>query len=215
MATFNFNCPQCGNLLAGEDEWRGMETQCPECKKNIIIPPTEQPLLVTPNHSSNILPQTSTSTTTHKAIKKISRFDNKILRIIKILLFVTSCYFLVNAVGIFNQPVTRPSILPSDIKSGYGDSAYKLKSEYEVSVADSTYATYKNTVSIAKNTNDIQRNTASIVENSYSTIGLLRYIVESDRITQCVLLNLGISIFFLFLSIFIDKILLPLNSSKK
>ena len=89
MATFNFNCPQCGNLLSGEDEWRGMETQCPECKKNIVIPPTEQPLLVTPNHPSNILPQASTSTTTHKAIKKISRFDNKILRIIKILLFCT------------------------------------------------------------------------------------------------------------------------------
>lgn len=38
MATFNFNCPQCGNLLAGEDEWRGMETECPYCKKAIIIP---------------------------------------------------------------------------------------------------------------------------------------------------------------------------------
>ena len=215
MATFTFNCPQCGNLLSGEEEWRGMETECPECKKNIVIPPVEQPLLVTPNHPSNILPQTSASTTTHKAIKKISRFDNKILRIIKILLFVTSCYFFVNAVGVFNETVTRPSISPTDRESGYGDSAYKLKSEYEVSVADSTYATYKNTVSIANNTNDIQRNTASIVENSYSTTQLLRYIAESDRITRCVLLNLGVSIFFLFLSIFIDKIFLPLNSSKK
>ena len=26
MATFNFNCPECGNLLSGEDEWRGMES---------------------------------------------------------------------------------------------------------------------------------------------------------------------------------------------
>ena len=38
MATFNFNCPQCGNLLSGEEEWRGMETQCPYCQKAIIIP---------------------------------------------------------------------------------------------------------------------------------------------------------------------------------
>ncbi|MBO5308171.1 MAG: hypothetical protein J6C40_09225 [Lentisphaeria bacterium] len=38
MATFNFNCPQCGNLLSGEDEWRGMESECPYCKKNITIP---------------------------------------------------------------------------------------------------------------------------------------------------------------------------------
>ena len=38
MATFNFNCPQCGNLLSGEDEWRGMETQCPYCQNTIIVP---------------------------------------------------------------------------------------------------------------------------------------------------------------------------------
>lgn len=37
MATFNFNCPQCNNLLSGEDEWRGMETQCPYCKKIFVI----------------------------------------------------------------------------------------------------------------------------------------------------------------------------------
>ena len=38
MATFNFNCPECGNLLSGEDEWRGMESECPYCQKAIIIP---------------------------------------------------------------------------------------------------------------------------------------------------------------------------------
>ena len=38
MATFYFNCPHCGNLLSGEDEWRGMATQCPYCQKAIIIP---------------------------------------------------------------------------------------------------------------------------------------------------------------------------------
>ena len=38
MATFTFNCPQCGNLLSGEDEWRGMESECPYCQKAIIIP---------------------------------------------------------------------------------------------------------------------------------------------------------------------------------
>lgn len=38
MATFNFNCPQCDNLLSTEDEWRGMESECPYCKKAILIP---------------------------------------------------------------------------------------------------------------------------------------------------------------------------------
>ena len=38
MANFEFNCPQCGNLLSAEDEWRGMESLCPTCNKNITIP---------------------------------------------------------------------------------------------------------------------------------------------------------------------------------
>ena len=38
MAAFTFNCPQCGNLLSGEDEWRGMESECPYCQKTILIP---------------------------------------------------------------------------------------------------------------------------------------------------------------------------------
>ena len=37
MASFEFNCPQCDNLLSAEDEWRGMETECPYCKKNFVI----------------------------------------------------------------------------------------------------------------------------------------------------------------------------------
>ena len=38
MATFNFNCPQCKNLLSAEDEWRGMESECPYCQETITIP---------------------------------------------------------------------------------------------------------------------------------------------------------------------------------
>jgi len=215
MATFTFNCPQCGNLLSGEDEWRGMETECPECKKHIVVPIEEKPLLVKPHHPNNILPKASTANPTVPTFKKTSRFDHKVLRITKIVLFATSCYFFAIATAVFNETVTRPSTFSTVGKNEYGDSSYKLKSEYEVSVADSTYATYKNTVSIAENTKDIQSNTASIVENSYSTTMLLRYIAEFDRITRCVTFNLGVSIFFLLLSVFIEKIFLPLNSSKK
>ena len=39
MANFEFNCPQCDNLLSAEEEWRGMETQCPRCSKDIVVPP--------------------------------------------------------------------------------------------------------------------------------------------------------------------------------
>ena len=38
MTTFNFNCPQCKNSLSAQEEWRGLTTECPYCKKNITIP---------------------------------------------------------------------------------------------------------------------------------------------------------------------------------
>jgi len=38
METFNFNCPQCKNSLSAQEEWRGGTTECPYCKKTIIIP---------------------------------------------------------------------------------------------------------------------------------------------------------------------------------
>ncbi len=38
METFNFNCPQCKNSLSAQEEWRGLTTECPYCKKNITIP---------------------------------------------------------------------------------------------------------------------------------------------------------------------------------
>ena len=64
MATFTFNCPQCGNLLSGEEEWRGMETQCPYCQKAIIIP-------VDKDYENSDIPQKTACR--KKQIWKISR----------------------------------------------------------------------------------------------------------------------------------------------
>lgn len=38
MSNFTFNCPQCGQPLEAQDEWRGQETQCPSCSAMIKIP---------------------------------------------------------------------------------------------------------------------------------------------------------------------------------
>lgn len=34
---FHFKCPHCNAKLEAEDDWNGMETQCPQCSKNITI----------------------------------------------------------------------------------------------------------------------------------------------------------------------------------
>lgn len=38
MANFTFSCPQCGQHLEAQDEWRGEETQCPSCGTVLTIP---------------------------------------------------------------------------------------------------------------------------------------------------------------------------------
>ena len=43
MAKFYFLCPQCGHQVKAEDEWIGLEAQCPHCGKNITITKPEQP----------------------------------------------------------------------------------------------------------------------------------------------------------------------------
>ena len=38
MKKFDFSCPYCKTLCEAEEEWRGMETECPECKRTVRIP---------------------------------------------------------------------------------------------------------------------------------------------------------------------------------
>lgn len=38
MASFTFSCPQCGQHLEAQDEWRGQETNCPTCGTVLTIP---------------------------------------------------------------------------------------------------------------------------------------------------------------------------------
>ena len=34
---FIFRCPKCGEKLEAQDEWNGMETECPQCNERITI----------------------------------------------------------------------------------------------------------------------------------------------------------------------------------
>ena len=43
MATFNFKCPQCGNLLSGNEEWCGKRVQCPYCQQVVMVPTMNNP----------------------------------------------------------------------------------------------------------------------------------------------------------------------------
>ena len=47
MATFTFTCPHCQQKFEADEEWIGMQAECPACKQNITIAKeTEQPKVV-------------------------------------------------------------------------------------------------------------------------------------------------------------------------
>ena len=47
MATFTFTCPHCQQKFEADEEWIGMQVECPACKQNITIAKeTEQPKVV-------------------------------------------------------------------------------------------------------------------------------------------------------------------------
>ena len=37
MSQFETNCPHCGTALTMQEEWIGMEVECPECKKGFVL----------------------------------------------------------------------------------------------------------------------------------------------------------------------------------
>lgn len=41
--SFKFKCPDCGKMLAAEDEWIGKQTVCPACQAEITIQPESEP----------------------------------------------------------------------------------------------------------------------------------------------------------------------------
>ena len=53
---FRFQCPYCQSSIAADEEWLGMEANCPSCGKKIIIEKTEKqkaPTNLTTIHENN------------------------------------------------------------------------------------------------------------------------------------------------------------------
>ena len=56
--SFHFRCPNCNTKLEAEDDWQGMETQCPSCQQNLQIPSATSQNSFSPEINSSSEPQT-------------------------------------------------------------------------------------------------------------------------------------------------------------
>ena len=41
MSEFKFACPTCGQHIAGDERWAGMQIKCPSCQADMMVPPLE------------------------------------------------------------------------------------------------------------------------------------------------------------------------------
>jgi hypothetical protein len=62
--SFHFRCPACNAKLEAEDDWAGLETQCPQCSQNIKIVkpiPGPPPLPSTPSLAKSVSEQSDST----------------------------------------------------------------------------------------------------------------------------------------------------------
>jgi len=48
MSEFKFACPTCGQHIAGDERWAGLQIKCPACQADMMVPPLETPATQAP-----------------------------------------------------------------------------------------------------------------------------------------------------------------------
>jgi hypothetical protein len=57
MAEIKFSCPQCGQHIAGNEQWSGLQIQCPTCATTLTVPGALPPPAATAPVPKSLVPQ--------------------------------------------------------------------------------------------------------------------------------------------------------------
>jgi hypothetical protein len=57
MAEIKFSCPQCGQHIAGNEQWSGHQIQCPTCATTLTVPGAPPPTPVAAPGARSLVPQ--------------------------------------------------------------------------------------------------------------------------------------------------------------
>lgn len=191
MEPFKFDCPICHNEITVESKYKGSVGQCPYCENSVKIPLYSTSSFTTGNSSNS-----SNHNKQNKQKRKWTTFENswaKFMILLKILLFVISCTFMYLVYDIYD---TKLLSNPGNLSKIKGESVKSINPSDSLLGIDTTRdhieASGENTQSMLKNSNKIvSLNIAAIKQN--------------DCIIR-MLVNIGLALFFLLLSCFIDKI---------
>ena len=106
MAEFITKCPHCNSELQVQDEWIGMEIECPQCEEKFclqplseeqtIIPPQIKLAPLFPNKSTSNLPNHNKSDEALFDPKKDKKEDKFVLKSLETLKFVNLIFTSIN-----------------------------------------------------------------------------------------------------------------------
>ncbi|MST95660.1 hypothetical protein FYJ85_01180 [Victivallaceae bacterium BBE-744-WT-12] len=193
--SFYFKCVSCNAKLEAEDDWEGMDTQCPKCNAEIIVTRENSGNKITKEISSakkltdcSIKELTGIFVNaTVKLGKKLVRFSienwNKILYTLEVILITGSIVFIGYAFAGANKTKVSPTGGSGYSSGRTGANAYSSS----VSVGDSSYATAQNTSQLLSNTSEIIRH----VKNSRDFINHLSIFLKNG-ITSVILILIAI-----------------------
>ena len=184
MAEFITKCPHCSTDLQAQEEWIGMEVECPIClKKFFVDKPTIQirkPVIEMENSVSIKFPSKKKFFSAIKTIIKIIRNTKPQMRC-----FILSfCFYLAFSI-VFVHTAMGKSFFESNVAWGYtvrGTTDIFGKREY--TPGDMSYATCKNT------------------ERTTDNLAYLIYGQKLDRQIKLSFALLGEAFFFLLLGAF-------------
>ena len=188
MATFKQNCPHCQSELELENQWIGMEAECPECQQSFKVNPPAQsapkrqlPPPGVPKHNmpmgSPFAPPVSAppppmmnQLTADEYLYIRNRKIMNFFAIVCILLSIASAVFAVtNYEGGHTSLGERPQ---ATVETQY-EYGIAVSRDVGVTVGDSSLATANNTAVIASNQGSIRQAFQSVCLSVFSVVFML------------------------------------------
>lgn len=219
--TFTFVCPSCNTMAELPNALAGKKYECKACcEESIAVPATEkkcphcgQTIKIQAQRCKFCKKELSAGSLNDKIRQKskdvlatslqVSRKIKARLNLKRSIFIVSCLFFLASCIVFVFAIFSRKPIFNNRYEDDYGSESVSTSSYGSISVAESSYGTYKNARSIAANT----RGLIKLSEKSQESLN--EYFAADQR--RKMLFNssyslLGIALFLLFVSFFIDQI---------
>ena len=220
--TFTFICPSCNTMVELPDTLAGKKYECKACFEEFIAEPAtekkcphcQQMIKINAQKCKFCKKDVSAISLNDKIMQKSKDVLATSLQVsqqikarlnLKRIIFIISCFFFLVSCIVFVCAIfsDKPEMWKYGDVSGSSGTSVSTSSYGSISVGESSYGTYKNSIRIADNT-------SKVLEVTNSGFESLRYYFKGAQKRQLLFNSsyslLGIAMFLLLVSFFIDQI---------